>query len=496
MSRDPRPKLFQVNRFDGGLADSSYLGLPGTFWRGENCEIRRFPRGLELAKLSENTSGAVIDQTIYCAVENYNGDTIAVGANGDIWWKAHDSTTWLNPYTDTGTATITDICIFNGYVYWTTSGHLHRILETETTVGTAWTTVTEDYKAFAVGNNNSHPMVEAFNKLYVGDGYGLCELSSAGVWTTGKITFPTNEEVRGLTFKRNVITAYTRRTNLRNDYGAAYFWDGTSDAYNDSVRLDGAFHAVCTVGNRDFLLAGHKPALYRMDGMVPARLKVIPDLTSSTATDGDVRRVIIGHHAMHPLDGLLYMAINQTVVSGVSYIEKGVWSWGSLNVNFAESLNLEHSYDGDGLTLAFAADGKLMWFGADGSAKEMFIVNPAKYESTGNVETRWFDAGRGWQEKDAIAIGIAFEPLAAGEQIDVYVETDHSGSYGSAILTASYAGGDTGVTYKEVLTPWTGKNFHQMRLKVKLTAGTSNGSSPRLLDLGVWLEDIKDNSPS
>lgn len=488
---DAALKIFRQNKWFGGYSDDEFLGNEGSFWRGSGIEIRRFPRRLQIQKNLSDQAGAVITRPVRGEIVTTQfGDTIAVGDGGKVYRRAAGGTTWALVYTDTSTRNILDIREFNDYLYWTTATKLHRVPMGDTGTNTTWTTVTEDYKTLSVSSSASHPLFTIFNKLYVGDGNVLDELDSLSVWTAAVLSVEAGFVIRRINSKGSLIRLWARRSVNTFDTGRVYFWNGASAAYNDMTELDGMFQ-TCDERS-DFFVAGWEPHLYFLNGNIPEKVKKLPQLTNPLASDADLIAADFAPNAMASMNGVVYVGSPTTIGSvGVSWQEKGVWSWGALNSGFPNSLNLDFPITVDQVTCLIVAEGKLNISAVNGATEYQYVTVPSQYQTTGEIEFRIFDGNEAWQRKDVKKISLSFAKLAAGENIEVFVKTNLDAAYGSAILTAAYANTlDRDVTFKDMVATFTGKQFNQAQFKIKLTAGTSNGTTPKLFDFAVTYEDI------
>lgn len=495
--------IFRQNRWEGGYADSLFLGMANSGWRVAGCEGRRFPRILQLQKRLLNQASTIITTQINDAIVASNGDSIAVGAavagDGKIYRRAAGANTWAVVYTHTGSGDLYSVYEFNGYIVWSSADKIHRVAIANIAT---WATPDLNYKTLSTNNTHPKPMIEAFNKLYIGNGRYVDELdSNVLTWTTGKLTFASDDAMRRITFSGSVMKFYCRKTSDARNEGWVFFWDGLSASWNERTKIDGIFHCVTTMDNVDYFLAGHVPFLYRLDGLTPAKLRAIPQNTASGVTDASTIVANFYANAMANLNGIIYFGSGLAVsgITGVDNTEVGVWSFGRLNINFQESLSFDFpsatAPTADSViesTCLFVAEGMINIASRSASAKFLYVTNPSAYQSTGEYECRVFDGNNGWQRKDSAKLAIAFFPLATGEKIEIFLRKNLVASYGSAILTVDYSNtADRDVTFKELILPWVGKEFNHTQFKIKLTAGTSNATTPKFLDIALFYHDIK-----
>lgn len=493
-------KIWRNNRWFGGFSEDRHLGIDGSFWRAAGVEVRKFPRELRLSKAISTQSPSVVQGAPQAGSVTTNGDTIVgsgvcAGASteqGKVYRRAKGTQAWAHVYTFSGNPPILDIKEYNGFLYFTTASALHRIQIADTKTDVTWTTMTVAYQSLN-SSYVAHPMFEAFNNLYVGNGYCVAMLSPASVWTAAKLQLDSYDEVCRTTFVGSMLRFWCRKTfdtsaSYQRDEGAVVLWNGTSDAYTERVPLSGMFQTCATLDGLDYFIAGFTPALYVLNGLTPMRLKVIPNRSGSTEHDLIARQSRFFPNAMVAHRGVLYFG----TPTDNADIETGIWSYGRLNEAFPFSMNLDYVLTGDDVSLVMVGDDNMLIAGLSNSTiHRLYWENYTQYGTTGEAETRVFGGSDCWAIKDSVKLSIGFRPLNYGDKIEVYVRTDF-GSYGaSPVLTAQYSDtADRVVNYKHMLLPFTGKEFNHVQFKVKLT---SDGSSytPCLCDFALVFEDVK-----
>lgn len=478
-----------------------FLGIQGSFWRAKGLEIRKNPRLLSLQKGLVELSGGTIVQEIVSYVVLSTGEKLIGGidgSDGKIWYQASGASTWSLVYTHTGAGSILGMGEFNDYFYWTTGNSLHRTALSDVATFSAPTT---GYKTLSATNTDHKPMIEAYNNLYIGVGNVLDELDSAGTLTQGKLTLAGDDVVRNINFSGTTIRIYTRKDSNDVDEGAIYFWDGI-ESWKQRTKLDGIFHCSTTMENVDYFLAGLEPWLYRLDGLTATKVKKIPQ-RDSTFTNTVPVLTEINPIAMTNLAGIIYFGTGDNLTIGgigANYIEKGIWSYGRLQEGYPYSLTLEwaasdYDDDFDEVSALFASQGQLNIIGKSTTPSyHAYQIDFDAYQTDGEIELRVFDANVAWRVKEALRLIIAMYPLAAGEKIEVFVKRNLESSYSSALLTAQYSdSADQDVCYKLLTDAFADQDFNYMQFKIKLTAGTSQLTTPTLTDFAMVFDEVPDS---
>ena len=486
--------IFRQNTFYGGYSDDEFLGAAGSFYRAKGIEIRKNPRTINLQKDLVELSAGNITGEIISSIVLSTGEKLIGDSAGKIYYQASGSSTWTTVYTHTDA--IWGMGEYNDYFYWADDGDLNRTALSDVS---SFAAPTIAYKALSGVNTYYKPMVEAYNKLFIGTANVVDSLDSVGTLTTADLTVAGEDVVRNINFSGTTMRIYCRKSANTVDGGAVYFWTGIG-AYQEKTRLDGMFQCSTTMENVDYFIAGLEPWLYRLDGLTATKVKRIPQRDSSF-TDTVPVHIEINPMSMTNLNGIIYFGTGTSVAIagiGAHYVEKGVWSYGRLQEGYPYSMTLEWASSdyGDKMTdvsALFAAQGQLNVIGKLTSTYHAFVLDFDAYQADGEIEFRVFDANKAWQIKQALRLHLAFYTLAAGEKIEVFIKQNLESSYGSAVLTADYTDTeDQNVNYKDLVDPFTEQEFNYIQFKIKLTAGTTQLTTPKLTDFAMIFEQIKE----
>lgn len=480
------PRWIQ-NSYFGGISGDQFVGIPNSAQSAKNITFRDDSKLLKLAPLVERSSTAVITDliTAFVTVQS-SGDVVAFGDSGKIYVQTAGTGSFVLKYTDPTNRKILSAYEYNGFIYWTTPTKLHRLASSFSS-GTWSGNVQLDFQTFLNGNALYHPMLEVYNKLYIGDGSTLAEYDEdLGSFNNEKISIFGDEEMVALTFNGARVKFYSHRTS-NIEYGRCYLWDGVSQSYNEFIAWEGLFiHSAVSLLNRDYVLAGKKPALYASSGYSSQRLKKIPGFTG-------VNVGVIGPNSLIAADGLVFFG---SILSGASSMNRGVWSYGAKEKDFPFVLNNEFTTSNgnafDSVGAVHFSGGNIYVSWQNGSTYGLDISNASKYASTGEWVTRAWDGGASSQLKEPLALKIGFKQLAAGEKIEIFFRRNLTSSWGTAVLTVDYANAsDRDICYKELLTNELGTVFNFLEMKIVLTSGTSNATTPSLSEVFFEAEFVQ-----
>jgi len=482
MAKEKLPNWKQEN-FYGGYSDDKFLGIKNSFRYAKGVEIRKNPKSLTLAYDTDKDTSTTIDSVVYAMVTiNSTGDIIAFGGNGKIWRKTAGAGAWALVYTDTGSAKILNGFEYNDYLYWFTADKVHRIAVSS--IDADWSgTVTEDYKTFTNANANAHPAIEYANKMYVGDGSFLAELDSLMVWTANKIILFADEEIRAITFGGAMMRLFTRKSNLI-DYGAKYYWNGTDEAYNERVIISETIHTAISEGGADYVIAGKIPHLYLSSGYDWVDLMALPGVADNQSCS-------FAPNAIDYFNNLLTFG---SAEAGTNSMGRGAWTFGKLNKNYPNSLNFDYPTSNDNATdtinCIHQSNGVLYIGWKNASTYGIDIVNTAKYRLTGELHSRIMYGSDVGNVKDIGSIRTGFGAIAAGEKIEIFLKKNEGSWSVTSELDIDYdTVADRSVYGKEKDVAANIGDFNMLETKIILTAGTSQLTTPELMELNISFDN-------
>lgn len=480
------------DQFFGGFSDDRFLGAPNSFQYAKGIEIRKNPKSLKLAYAVEKTTSTECDALVNAMVTiQSTGDIIAFLANGKILRRAAGTGSWSLVYTDSSARNIMNAIEYNGYLYWFTSQYIHRIAITN--IDASWATdVTENYKEFTNKNTIAHPALENNNKLYIGDGSLLAELDSFLVWTADRLAIFGDEYIRAITFGGSMMRLFANKTN-KVDAGHKYYWNGSSEAYNEKVFLKQIVHTAINDGGEDYLLAGMRPYLYLSSGYDLIDIKRIPLVA-------DNKKCFFSPNSMCFYNNLIVMG--PADADSDAAIGRGAWTYGRENKNYSYSLNFDYPTSNDNVTDVIgcvhnAAGVLYMSWKKTTTVGEVTtysygidVVNTAKYRATGELVSRVLYGKRAHGDKAMLGTYLACNAVTAGQKIDVYMRKNLSTSWPETPeISVDYADVSDREIYAKVkdVAQDIG-DFNFLETKILLTAGTNQATTPELIELDLGFD--------
>jgi 3D (Asp-Asp-Asp) domain-containing protein len=477
----------------GGFSDDRFMGIQNSFAYAKAVEIRKNPNSLTLAYAVDKDSGTVVTDLINAFVTiSTTGDIIGFSNTGKIYRKTAGAGNWANCYTQTSNPSILNAYEYNAYLYWFTAGKMHRIALAD--IDDTWSgsaSLSIDYKSFTNGNANAHPAIELNNKLYVGDGFYLAELDSFGTFTGNKLEIFHDEEIRAITFGGAMMRIYSRKST-KIEGGHKYYWDGSSAAYAERVYFAQVIHCAIANGGDDYVIAGRRPFLYNASGYAWNKLKRLPLVF-------DTENCYLSPNAMTYFDDLVAFAPAE---SGNASIGRGIWTWGQEDFKYPLSLNFDYPTSNNNTTDIIGAvhnsNGTLYFswkktttvgevttytYGID-------KVNVNKYAATGELHSRVHYGDEADETKGLMGVKMAFDTLRAGEKIDVYFRKNLAAAFSATPeLTAAYSdASDQNVVDKRDDIAMEIGDYNFLETKIILTAGTSQLTTPELIELSVLFD--------
>jgi hypothetical protein len=265
------------------------------------------------------------------------------------------------------------------------------------------------------------------------------------------------------------------------DQGRIYFWDGYSPTFNFYIDVpEGGVNALLGTRGQLYIWAGwHGDLLVYEGGSSAKKLKEIPLLDPAEYAE------------VYPQAVAMWQANPRFGVAGNSNssdINKAVYTWGSKNYNYPDTLTCDFpistgNYGSTvkiGAILPFNKELLISW--QDNVAYGVDYVNVSNNPyPTAYLEMMVEDLDVSYKEKQATQLVATFDPLNSGESINVkYMneETDTTWNLNSDSPTTD------DITIRKIIS--NGRYFH-MKVGVDLT--TSTTTSPVLKSIVLETED-------
>ena len=228
--------------------------------------------------------------------------------------------------------------------------------------------------------------------------------------------------------------------------------------------------------------------MYASSGQSRQLLKVFPGVT-------EAQSLFMNNEAIALYNDLIVFgpgdANSSATTSG-----RGVWTWGSLNKDYPEVLNFDYPTSNDNATdeigAVHSSNGKLYQSWKNASTYGIDVVNTAKYYTGAEVTMRVFNGDLASRKKEIIEMFAAFDQLATGEKIQVFLRSNLVAAWGSAQMTIDYDGNalDQGVWHKYVNAPFDSDIWNYLEAKIVLTPGSSATTNVEFTEFGVSYEEV------
>lgn len=200
-----------------------------------------------------------------------------------------------------------------------------------------------------VTNNGMHPMAAFQQFICIGNEHYLSVYEPLGEadpsnssWQRHKLTFPPGYEVCGLTVFNEYLAIACEKTTTGNPTpqdGIIFFWDGLSSTYNYFTLVpEGSPYAIHQYRNVIYYYAGGAWYAILSVSAQPEKIRTMPFGENALGNNNDM--TVIYPYATTTRNGIQLMAYPS--VSTNTNIEFGVYSWGQVDKNFANSFGYSY----------------------------------------------------------------------------------------------------------------------------------------------------------
>ena len=352
------------------------------------------------------------------------------------------------------------------------------------------------YFGFLVNDTSYHPIARFLNKIVIGNERYLATWDGA-FYNPNLIAFPPQTHVRCYGFWREYIAFGTWQeaaSGTPNIYdwpiGKIYFWDGISLTFNFFVDVaEGQVNALQGIDTNLYISAGWTGQItsyqggyvYASNNTMTAKVKKIPFLERESYLE-------IMPQALCMWRSLLHIGVAGN--SNSTTLHKGVYSWGTLNPLYPETLSYDYpiSTDNQGSTVrigcVYPSGQTLLIAWKDGAAYGVDQVNflnnpPASY---GTLEGLVQDLGSLWDFQAPLKAEATFLPLRTGESVNVKYQIDRQGWN---LVNAS-----PDVTVGSMNTEGDIPNGRGREFQLGLTIYQTGGTSPTILSLDGLINNL------
>lgn len=320
----------------GGLADTKFSGIEGSFAVCVGIDGHSQPGVLKAQQKLTKNSGSVVDGLCKVKVNCSNGYTFWFSADSGKIWARDTSGNWTLAYTTSAGAGESK-CLgaeeFNGYIYWATQSRVHRIAVAD--ADDSWANVSLNYATFDVTDISFHPMTIQVGtqdySLFIGDGNQVAEITADGTFNSNALDIKDPLRIKTL-FPYDIdllIGTYVADTVNRAEI---IRWDCVSPTWNASDPIEeSGINAFIRDDNYVYVSAGQAGNIYYYDGVRLVPFKKIPGEYSKTKY-GTVHPGSSANFRGVPVFGFSNIAGNPA--------SQGVYSLGSYSRDYRKVMDL------------------------------------------------------------------------------------------------------------------------------------------------------------
>lgn len=339
------------------------------------------------------------------------------------------------------------------------------------------------YYQFLVSDTDFHPIKPMLNFLAIGNERYVATWDGAS-YQSSRIVLPAGFRVRSFAYWREFLAIGVWKGDTVYDYdtGRIYFWDGISTTFNFFIDVpEGAINAM--FGSRGELLiwAGYQGNMLKYIGGDRAeKIKQVPKITKD-------KYVEIFPGAVTMWRTLIHFGVDGNTDS--TAIEKGVYSWGSTNQMYPESLSYDYPLSTGNRTatnikigMVQAVGKKLLIGWQDNVSYGVDVVDStAQPFASGTIETLIKDNDLIWKDQMALILRGDFLPLASGESVDIKYRLNQDSTWESLGAVGTE---DTEVANMSI------DNGRNREYEVAIDLFSTGSTSPTVLGISLYQDDL------
>lgn len=353
----------------GGLADSKFSGLKGSFYRLVGLDFHSVPGIIKVRQKLTKDSGATVDALCKVSIAASDGSTLWFSSTSGKIWRRTSAGVWSLVHTTTpvaGGAGCLGAVEHDGFIYWGTENKLHR--KTITDLSDWSGGVTEDWATFTNTDADFHPMVKQGTSVFIGDAHYIAKVSGATgahAFTANALNLRTPHRVKCLiAFGIDLLIGTFIHANVNK--ADIIRWDTESTSWTSIDQVDeNGINAFIRDDNYVYAQAGQFGRIYYYNGQLLVPYKRIPGDWSPTKT-AEIHPNAVATLRGVPIFGLSNVAGNPCL--------QGVYSFGSYDKNYQKVLDLSFPISADlsdieiGCILSVGADLFVSWKDVGSSA--------------------------------------------------------------------------------------------------------------------------------
>ena len=461
----PQENILRFKNWSGGLSDSVYRGIEGSFAKGTGLDIHSEPGLLKVNQKLKKDSGTIVLDLVKFQVKASDGNNYFFGDTGKIYKRTVEGV-WSTPQVNANGG-----CLgaeeHKDYIYYASATKLGRFgpLSGSPTWTDSWAT-------FLNGNTVSHFMLksEKHDELFICDGKDIACVDDTSTFLNTVLDLKETYVAKFLIpYDINILIGADngRKTRL-------FWWDGVDVTWmDDKIFSQTPIQLLMDAESYIVMQLGNYGKFYYFDGSNKGDLKQIPGSYSKTKT----LKIHSGAADLfqgHPFFGISNKEGNPAL--------QGVYSWRRHNKNYPYVLNLEYVISQNKLASieigCVKADGDDLYVSwKDGSTYGVDIIDFDNKYNGAYLETLLINPSREW-EKTFTAFPLTFRKLSAGCSLKMYAKTDYATDWGTVLGTVNTTDAiDDGDTFR--------KPIPAVAIQLKIEFGTSGNNAPEVEELDV-----------
>lgn len=286
-----------------------------------------------------------------------------------------------------------------------------------------------------------HPMLQILQVMAIGNERYLATLEGGDIYNPHRLTLPSGYRIRCLAYWREylAIGCVVGDEIGDTDVGKIFFWDGTAGTYNHFIDVpEGSINTMKGSKGLLYFLAGYSGDLMAYGGGYEAvKLKRLPQFQRDQS-------ITFYPGALNMWKSLLHIGTGE---SDSDTIERGVYTWGSLNENYADSLGMDYPLSLGVQTSSNVEVGMIYPEGKDlyVSWKNInsYGVDKVSESNSPLMTAEWESLRADFQglarPKEPLVLRADFEPLRDGESVQLKYRTDRgSWVYSDTVDTENF----------------------------------------------------------
>ena len=451
----------------GGLADSKYLGVENSLYRMVGLDLHSEPGLIKVNQKLVKESGATVDEFVKVMLPCSDGSTYLFSSTSGKIWKRTNAGVYSLEATNTNGAMFGAI-EDQGYIYYFSNTKIGRW-----ELGTAWATRTDSWATFDNGDSEFHPAEKVNLTVYIGDGYKVAQICD-GVFTAEALDLKEGLRIKSLgKFGNDLLIGTYVNDNVNSN--EVFRWNTYSVSFttHDTIPQVGVNSFIPT-DNFTLVSAGTKGGLYLYQNNQLDLFKRIPGDWEGT------NKAVVHPDAGANKEGLPLFGLSND--NGNPALQ-GVYSFGNYSRNYSPILNLEYVISQNllasieiGAIAVIGDDVIVAWeegvnFGVD-------KIDTANKYTGAYLESRIIAVDRTSKHKHGM-IKVAYSDLPASTDIEIFVDKNHSGSYGTKLDTIN----DT--DRKMIYTKFDVGEASAIQVKVMPKVSGNNAPKIELVEINV-----------